>query len=187
MINMKLWITLLLTMITLALIGWNIADVSDSCTLPLLQGQAPTYQMHHIVTIVYNQLGKLSYKLEAAEVKYYTLDALGLFIQPLMVLFDEKACATWSLQADKAKLTKNQMLYLYGHVELNNLMHTSKLISIKTDNAQINLNTQDLYSDKETTFCGTNFSAHGMQMRGNLRTKTAELINNVKSKYEMQN
>lgn len=183
----KLWITLLLTVIALALIGWNMADFSDDDNSLPVNNQDPTYQSQHTVTVVYNPAGQLSYKLVAEEVKYYTADELSWFTQPVMTLFDEHAVATWSIRADRAKLTKNRMLYLYGHVEVNSLTTTSQLEKIKTDNAQINLVTQDVSSDDEVTLFGTNFTSNGMKMRGNLRNKTAELIDKVKTNYEIQN
>ncbi|ATM76720.1 MULTISPECIES: LPS export ABC transporter periplasmic protein LptC [Serratia] len=183
----KLWITILLTVIALALIGWNMADFSDDDNSVPVNNQDPTYQSQHTVTVVYNPAGQLSYKLVAEEVKYYTADELSWFTQPVMTLFDEHAVATWSIRADRAKLTKNRMLYLYGHVEVNSLTTTSQLEKIKTDNAQINLVTQDVSSDDEVTLFGTNFTSNGMKMRGNLRNKTAELIDKVKTNYEIQN
>lgn len=149
--------------------------------------QDPTYQSQHTVTVVYNPAGKLNYKLVAEDAKYYTAGELSWFTQPVMTLFDENAVATWSVRADRAKLTKDRMLYLYGHVEVNSLTTTSQLEKIKTDNAQVNLVTQDVTSDDEVTLYGTNFTSNGMKMRGNLRTKTAELIDKVKTNYEIQN
>lgn len=183
----KLWITVLLTVFVLALIGWNMADFGDNGSSVPVNNEDPTYQSQHTVTVVYNPAGQLSYKLVAEEVKYYTADELSWFTQPVMTLFDEKAVATWSIRADRAKLTKNRMLYLYGHVEVNSLTTTSQLEKIKTDNAQINLVTQDVSSDDEVTLFGTNFTSNGMKMRGNLRNKTAELIDKVKTNYEIQN
>ncbi|AHG19767.1 lipopolysaccharide transporter [Chania multitudinisentens RB-25] len=183
----KLWISIVLLVIALALIGWNMADINyDSPSAPV-NLQDPTYQSQHTVTVVYNPTGKLSYKLVAEEVKYYTEDELSWFTQPVMTLFDEYALPTWSIRADRAKLTKERMLYLYGNVEVNSLTTTSQLEKIKTDNAQINLITQDVSSDDEVTLFGTNFTSKGMKMRGNLREKTAELIDKVKTNYEIQN
>ncbi|WP_156294105.1 LPS export ABC transporter periplasmic protein LptC [Serratia oryzae] len=183
----KLWITLILAVIVLALIGWNMADFSDESSSAPINNQDPTYQSQHTVTVVYSPTGKLNYKLVAEEVKYYTADELGWFTQPVMTLFNDDAVATWSVRADRAKLTKDRMLYLYGHVEVNSLTTTSQLEKIKTDNARVNLVTQDVYSDDEVTLFGTNFTSNGMKMRGNLRDKTAELIDKVKTNYEIQN
>ncbi|MFC0228162.1 LPS export ABC transporter periplasmic protein LptC [Serratia aquatilis] len=183
----KLWITLILLVVTLALIGWNMTNVNDNGSSVPLNDQDPTYQSQHTVTIVYSPTGKLNYKLVAEEVKYYTTEELSWFTLPVMTLFDENAVATWSVRADRAKLTKDRMLYLYGHVEVNSLTTTSQLEKIKTENAQVNLITQDVSSDDEVTLFGTNFTSNGMKMRGNLRNKTAELIDKVKTNYEIQN
>jgi len=184
----KLWITLLLAIITLALIGWNMAHFSDDAApQPVNDQAAPMYQSEHTVTVVYNPVGKLSYKLVAEDVKYYAAGELSWFTQPVMTLFDEEALATWSVRADRAKLIKKWILYLYGHVEVDSLTTTSQLEKIKTDNARVNLSTQDVSSDEEVTIYGTNFTSNGMKMRGNLRAKTAELIDKVKTNYEIQN
>lgn len=183
----KLWMTLLLALAALALIGWNLADLDgESNTVPL-NTQDPTYQSQHTVTVVYNPTGKLNYKLVAEDVKYFTAEQLSWFTQPVMTLFDENAVATWSVRADRAKLTNDRMLYLYGHVEVNSLTQTSQLEKIKTDNAIVNLITQDVSSDDEVTLFGAGFTSNGMKMRGNLRNKTAELIEKVNTYYEIQN
>ncbi|WP_411705193.1 LPS export ABC transporter periplasmic protein LptC [Edaphovirga cremea] len=183
----KLWMTLLLALAALALIGWNLADLDgESNTVPL-NTQDPTYQSQHTVTVVYNPTGKLNYKLVAEDVKYFTTEQLSWFTQPVMTLFDENAVATWSVRADRAKLTNDRMLYLYGHVEVNSLTQTSQLEKIKTDNAIVNLITQDVSSDDEVTLFGAGFTSNGMKMRGNLRNKTAELIEKVNTYYEIQN
>lgn len=77
------------------------------------------------------------------------------------------------------------MLYLYGHVEVDSLTADAQL-KIRTDNAQVNLITQDVASDDEVTLFGIGFTSDGMRMRGNLRDKTAELIEKVKTSYEIQ-
>lgn len=50
----------------------------------------------------------------------------------------------------------------------------------------MNLITQDVASDDEVTLFGIGFTSEGMRMRGNLRDKTAELIEKVKTSYEIQ-
>ena len=95
------------------------------------QRSDPTYQSQHTVTVVYNPAGKLNYKLVAEDAKYYTAGELSWFTQPVMTLFDENAVATWSVRADRAKLTKDRMLYLYGHVEVNSLTTTSQLEKLR--------------------------------------------------------
>ncbi|HAI07391.1 MULTISPECIES: LPS export ABC transporter periplasmic protein LptC [Pantoea] len=180
------WMTLILTLIALVLIGWNLTN-QDENTPVATDNQAPTYTSADSHTVVYNPQGALSYKLVSDKVTYFSDQELSWFDNPVMTTYDENKVPTWTLRADKAKLTKDRMLYLYGHVELNTLTQDSQLDRVKTDNAQVNLVTQDVTSDDQVTLYGRSFNSTGMKMRGNLRTKNAELIEKVKTSYEIQN
>lgn len=181
------WITLLLALVAIVLIGWNLADTNDSTTPTAGNGQEPTYTSQTSNTVVYNPQGSLNYKLISDKVTYFSVDAVSWFDNPVMTTYDENKIPTWSVRADKAKLTNDRMLYLYGHVEVNSLTQDAQLQRIKTDNAIVNLVTQDVTSEDQVTLYGISFNSTGMKMRGNLRNKTAELIEKVKTSYEIQN
>ncbi|MET1452062.1 LPS export ABC transporter periplasmic protein LptC [Yersinia enterocolitica] len=182
----RLWITLSLALIALALIGWNISGFNQQDTQATIDDNEPSSQSQHTVTVVFNPVGQLNYKLVAEEVQNFNAQQLTWFTRPVMTMFDENAVATWTVRADRAKLTDDKMLYLYSHVEVDSLTPDAQLQKIKTDNAQVNLITQDVSSDDEVTLFGVGFTSNGMKMRGNLRDKTAELIEKVKTSYEIQ-
>lgn len=181
------WMTLLLALIAIVLIGWNLTANDDNESAVNNDSNEPTYRSDSSHTVVYNPEGALSYKLVSDKVTYFSADAVSWFDNPVMTTYDENKVPTWSVRGDKAKLTNDRMLYLYGHVEVNSLTRDAQLERIKTDNAQINLTTQDVTSDDQVTLYGRNFNSTGMKMRGNLRKKTAELIEKVKTSYEIQN
>ncbi|WP_313118670.1 LPS export ABC transporter periplasmic protein LptC [Pantoea septica] len=177
------WITLILALIALVLIGWNLTSQDDSSAPVAANDQEPTYTSANSNTVVYNPQGALAYKLVSDKVTYFATDEVSWFDKPVMTTYDENKVPTWSVRADKAKLTKDRMLYLYGHVEVNTLTQDSQLQRIKT----VNLVSQDVTSDDQVTLFGRGFNSTGMKMRGNLRTKNAELIEKVKTYYEIQN
>lgn len=181
------WITLVLALLAMVLIGWNLTDSDDNGTAVATDAQEPTYTSQTSNTVVYNPQGALSYKLVSDKVTYFSEDEISWFDNPIMTTYDENKIPTWSVRADKAKLTKDRMLYLYGHVEVNSLTQDAQLERIKTDNAIVNLVTQDVTSEDQVTLYGKSFNSTGMKMRGNLRKKTAELIEKVKTSYEIQN
>ncbi|ROR06140.1 LPS export ABC transporter periplasmic protein LptC [Erwinia sp. JUb26] len=181
------WITLLLTLIAIILIGWNLADSDNGDATVSNNDSEPTYLSDNSHTVVYNPEGGLSYRLVSDKVTYFSADAISWFDNPKMTTYDENKVATWSVRADKAKLTNDRMLYLYGNVEVNSLTKDAQLEKIKTDNALVNLTTQDVTSNDRVTLYGRSFNSTGMKMRGNLRKKTAELIEKVKTSYEIQN
>ena len=180
------WVIILLSLVALILIGLNLAGTDDT-TQQEINPDDPTYTSEHTDTVVYSPEGALNYRLIAEHVEYFSDQALSWFTRPVLTTFDTNKVPTWSIKADKAKLTNDRMLYLYGHVEINALTEDAQLRKITTDNAQVNLITQDVASDDLVTLYGTSFNSSGLKMRGNLRSKTAELIEKVRTSYEIQN
>ena len=180
------WVIILLALAALVLIGINLTAQDDAN--PVATNIAdPTYKSQHTDTVVYSPEGALNYRLIAQNVEYFSAEGVSWFAQPVLTTFDENKVPTWSIKSDKAKLTDDKMLYLYGHVEVNALTADAQLRKITTDNAQINLVTQDVTSNDQVTLYGTTFNSTGLKMRGNLRSKNAELIEKVRSSYEIQN
>ncbi|MDZ7323647.1 MULTISPECIES: LPS export ABC transporter periplasmic protein LptC [Kosakonia] len=180
------WVIILLALAALILIGINLTAQDDPN--PVATNNAdPTYKSQHTDTVVYSPEGALNYRLIAQNVEYFSAEGVSWFAQPVLTTFDENKVPTWSIKSDKAKLTDDKMLYLYGHVEVNALTADAQLRKITTDNAQINLVTQDVTSNDQVTLYGTTFNSTGLKMRGNLRSKNAELIEKVRSSYEIQN
>ena len=152
------WVIILLSLVALVLIGLNLADKDDSGPVAVNTGD-PTYKSEHTDTVVYSPEGALSYRLIAEHVEYFSDQGLSWFTHPVLTTFDTAKVPTWSIKADKAKLTNDRMLYLYGHVEINALTEDAQLRKITTDNAQVNLITQDVSSDDLVTLYGTTFNS----------------------------
>ncbi len=180
------WVIILLALAALVLIGINLAD-QDEAGPTTVNSNEPTYQSEQSNTVVYSPEGALNYRLVAQHVEYFSEHGVSWFTQPVMTTFDANKVPTWSVKADRAKLTNDRMLYLTGHVEVNALTPDSQLRKITTDKAEINLVTQDVTSDTLVTLYGTSFNSSGLKMRGNLRSKNAELIEKVRTSYEIQN
>ncbi|EOC1165697.1 LPS export ABC transporter periplasmic protein LptC [Cronobacter sakazakii] len=180
------WVIILLALAALVLIGINLADQDESGPTTVNSNE-PTYQSEQSNTLVYSPEGALNYRLVAQHVEYFSDDGVSWFTQPVMTTFDTNKVPTWSVKADRAKLTNDRMLYLTGHVEVNALTPDSQLRKITTDKAEINLVTQDVTSDTLVTLYSTSFNSSGLKMRGNLRSKNAELIEKVRTSYEIQN
>lgn len=105
----------------------------------------------------------------------------------MLTTYDPDKTATWTIRAKRAKLTNDRMLYLYGDVQVDSLTTDTQLRQITTDNAEVNLTTQDVSSDDKVTITGTGLRSVGLQMRGNLRNRNAELIKDVQTYYEIPN
>ena len=164
------WVIILLSLLALILIGLNLANTDDTAQ-PEVNPNDPTYKKrtYRHRGIQSGRRPELSADCRARGI-FFRSGGLR-FTKPVMTTFDTNKVPTRSVRADKAKLTNDRMLYLYGHVEVNALAPDSQLRKITTDNAQINLVTQDVTSDDMVTLYGTTFNSSGLKMRGNLRSK----------------
>ena len=192
----------ILGLIALGSLGWFYSLNSDKPDLSNLvkKPDSPDYIGNKMETTVFSPEGKKQYLSTADKVKHYTVDGHTEFEMPLVYLFDvsrsnnaEKSSnpakllesQSWKLSAKKAKLTKDEMLYLEGDVIAESLEPTSRLQRIETQVAEVNLKTQDISSGTMVKINGQNFNSTGLKMVGNLRQQIATLKEQVKTYYEI--
>lgn len=187
MSNSKKWVIIILSLIVLGLIGWNLSgNDSVNMTGSVINDGQPNYQTDDSVTFVYNPTGDLAYKLVADKIDNYTQSKITWFSKPVLTTYNDAGIPTWTISSFKARLTKDNVLYLYSDVQVDSLTKESQLQRITTESAVVNLTTQDVSSDDKVTIVGQGLNSTGLKMKGNLRTKTAELIEDVKTHYVLQ-
>ena len=185
---------IILSVIALGLLAWFYRlNQDDNHFTELIKSEdRPEYIGQKMETVVYSPSGKKQYLATSLQVEYYTADGHTDFQQPKVTLLElnmpnantaEKE--SWELRADKARLTKDNMLYLEGNVVAQSLSPLSRLQRIETESAVVNLTTQDIRSDKMVTLNGQNFSSTGLKLTGNLQQQVANLKEQVKTHYEI--
>ena len=184
--------TVFLSVITLVLLAWYYSLNQDDQQLATLikKEESPEYIGHKMSTVVYSPTGKKQYLAVSDKVEYYNYDGHTNFERPLVYLFEIENQKTqqkesWKLSADRAILTKDNMLYLKGNVIAETLLPQSKLQRIETEDAKVNLNTQDISSDSTVKINGQNFTSTGLKLTGNLQQQIANLKEQVKTYYEI--
>lgn len=184
--------TLFLSVTALGLLAWYYSLNQDNQQLTELikKEESPEYIGHKMSTVVYSPTGQKQYLAVSDKVEYYNYDDHTDFQQPLVYLFEIENQKTqqkesWKLRADSARLTKDNMLYLKGNVVAETLLPQSKLQRIETQDAIVNLTTQDISSDNMVKINGQNFSSTGLKLTGNLQQQTAHLKEQVKTHYEI--
>ncbi|MGP1939419.1 MAG: LPS export ABC transporter periplasmic protein LptC [Arsenophonus sp. ET-DL9-MAG3] len=187
--KVKFYINIILILIVLVLIGINLANFNQSKTLAIIDvnDNQPNFKIGKAITHIYTPTGKLIYKLIMDEMHRFSKNKTSLFINPILMTYETEDVPTWVIRANKAKLMNDNMLYLYGNVQVNSLNSSSNLRQILTENAIINLITKDVSSNSKVTIIGIGLRSVGMKMYGNMKTYTAELIKDVKTYYEVKN
>ena len=184
--------TVFLSAITLVLLAWYYSLNQDEQQLATLikKEESPEYIGHKMSTVVYSPTGQKQYLAVSDKVEYYDYDGHTNFERPLVYLFEIENQKTqqkesWKLSADRAILTKDNMLYLKGNVIAETLLPQSKLQRIETEDAKVNLNTQDISSDNTVKINGQHFTSTGLKLTGNLQQQIANLKEQVKTYYEI--
>ncbi|URJ23183.1 LPS export ABC transporter periplasmic protein LptC [Blochmannia endosymbiont of Camponotus sp. C-003] len=145
-----------------------------------------THQGNDIIVNIYNKTGQLQFKLTAHCIQHFSNQKITWFMYPSITSFNNKNIPTWKIIANQAKLNSEQTLHLYGYVHINNLINNTCFQSIITNQATINLITQDIISNETVIIHGHYFYSVGMKMYANLHTQTAKLIDNAQTCYEIQ-
>lgn len=185
--------TVILSVIALCLLTWfyTLNQKDEDLSSLIKKDEQPEYVGHNMQTLVYSPTGQKQYQATAKQVEYFQQDGRTHFILPDVLLFEitsEKSQQkhSWTLRADKAVLTKDNMLYLSGNVIAQSLLNDSKLQRVETQQATVNLKTQDITSDQAVKINGLNFTSTGLKLVGNLQQQTATLKEQVKTYYEIQ-
>lgn len=145
--------------------------------------ELPVYQSNKMLTIIYDMEGKPLYYINAVTVKHFDESGNTEFDLPDITLFDKTHQPSWFIKSKRATLTKENLLYLYTDVQLNNLSHDAQIKVITTDNAKVDLNTQLVTSDDPVMMKGDSFYSTGVGLLGDLKVKTAHILDNVKTYY----
>ncbi|URJ29748.1 LPS export ABC transporter periplasmic protein LptC [Blochmannia endosymbiont of Camponotus sp.] len=152
----------------------------------LVNKEIYTHQGNNVVINTYYTTGQLKFKLTAYCIQHFSNQKITWFKHPNVTAFNEKNTPIWKITANQARLDHGKILHLHGHVHMNNLIDSAYFQSIKTNQAIINLITQDIIADKKVIIHGRYFYSVGMKMHANLHTQTIKLIDSTQTYYEIQ-
>lgn len=176
----------------MVLLGWHylLNQPSEDLTAKIKSKDMPDYVAQGVNTLVYSLDGIQQYFAEADKVVYFQENGTTLFTMPVVYLFQMNKQTnlierSWKLRSNHAQLDKDKMLYLTGNVLIESLLPESKIKTLTTENAQVNLTTQDILSDTMVSVAGAQFVTTGNRLQGNLRQQIATLKEQVKTQYEI--
>ena len=191
---------LILAVITLGLLAWfyTLHQDDEKLTDLIKPPEKPEYIGQKMETVVFSPTGEKQYVALSDKVEHFTFDGHTDFTKPVVYVLDvpinkddtgsavKNQIESWKLTADKATLSKDNMLNLKGNVVAQSLVESSKLQRIATESAVVNLKTQDITSNSMVTINGQNLTSTGLKLTGNLKQQIATLKEQVKTHYEIQ-
>ena len=187
---------IVLVVIALAVLSWyySLNQQEEPDLIARIQtSDSPDYTANRMETTLYSIDGRKQYVATADQVEYFQKNGDTVFKSPVVYLFEtaktnpEGLVRSWKLSADQAKITNDKILYLDNNVAIQSLLPESKIHSLNTSSAVVNLTTQDITSDTIVSVVGQGFTTTGKSMIGNLRQQVATLKEQVQTHYEIKN
>lgn len=186
---------IVLLVIALGLLSWyySLNQQGESQLGARIQtNDSPDYIANKMETVLYSVDGRKQYLAIADQVEYFRNSGDAVFKSPVVYLFENaqesnNLVRSWKISADQAKISHDKILYLNENVAIESLLPESKIHSLKTSSAVVNLATQDITSDTMVSVYGQNFTTTGKRMNGNLRQQVAILKEQVQTHYEIKN
>ncbi|WP_324005396.1 LPS export ABC transporter periplasmic protein LptC [Pasteurella multocida] len=179
--------------LALALLAWfySLNQSEPSLNTLIKKPDSPEYVGQKMKTTVFSPTGKKHYVAISDSVEHFALSGQTHFQKPEVYLFELETenqlsnKENWKASANKAILTKENMLYLEGNVVVESLLSPSRLQRVETESAVINLSTQDISSEHAVKIYGQHFHSTGLKLTGNLQQQIATLKEQVNTYYEI--
>ncbi len=184
---MNLRLNIILIIIVTILAGWffKLQQGDDNLENLIKKEGQPEYIGDKITTSVYDNNGNVQYFAQADEIKNYEETGRVELVNPLLNLFSSiNSLKEWQVTSLDAEISKDKILHLVGDVKIDNLNINSKIKHIRTKELFVDLNTQDISTDKEIVILGIGFHTKGKGLSGNLKKQVATLKTNVKTQIE---
>lgn len=182
---------IILSIIAITLLAWfySLNQEKREHSALVKSENGPEYSGANMHTTVFSPTGQKQYLATADQVEHYANNGETKFILPKLYLYEltqESPKQSWSISANNAILTKDNLLFLNGNVRVDSLLESRKLQKIETQSAVIDLKTQDISSDSSVKINGYNFYSTGLKLQGNLQQQIATLKEQVKTYYEIK-
>jgi lipopolysaccharide export system protein LptC len=165
---------------------WYTNTINDEIAAEHKQDSSkPDYILYDVTQVSFNADGHLSGTIKAEQLKHFDQSHLSTFVMPKYTLYSQQRNSVWLLTAETGQLDhKSDILELNRNVHIQSLTHTSPVQSLTTENVDVHLNTDMLYSNDEVTIQGELFTIHGIGMIGDLTKELLEIKENIEGFYE---
>ncbi|MFC3023213.1 LPS export ABC transporter periplasmic protein LptC [Vibrio zhugei] len=146
--------------------------------------ELPMFSGNNLNNVSYNDQGIRSYVIQSKHLDYYAKSGDTIFQSPILKVYQQGTKQEWQVTAQRAVLSKKQVLTLYDDVVAKNLLRQSSFEKMTTAKLNIKLDSRDFWADNPVDLKGPQFETHGQAMKGNFADNTAVLYKHVQGRYE---
>lgn len=163
-----------------ALGAWRFFSVDEPETAPPSAVYQPDFTAEVLRSVEYNTDGEIVRRTFADKMEHYAELGMTMFTNPVIILYDETAEATWKVQAKEGVFNNNDAT-LRDQVLIKNMKKNDYIDVISTNYLKMNLNDGVVRSDELITVSGDLFNQTGIGLEGNFNTQYMSILKQVKA------
>lgn len=183
--------TLLILILVIAVAGvvlWRPLFIGDEDEVPDLTDQdTPDFIAEGLRTRIFETDGRLAHQLFADRMEHFSLSGLTRLTNPEYVSFLSEAPETagnqWEITAENGYFYNDESLLLETNVLIRNLSGQGYIQRIETQQLDIDLQAQLLYTEAPVTILGARFEMRGNGLQIDLEAQQVKLVEHVQTIY----
>ena len=162
---------------------WRFFSPDDESTTAPSTVYQPDFTAKILRSVEFSIEGKIIRRIFADSMEHYGELGMTMFTNPVIIIYDENAQATWKIQAKEGNFSSDDVATLRNDVVIKNMNKNDYIDVITTSYLQLELANNLVRSDQLITISGDLFNQTGIGLEGDLKQEYMTILKQVKAIY----
>lgn len=162
---------------------WRFFSPDEQTTTPASTEYQPDFTAQVLRSVEFSIEGKIIRRTFADSMAHYGDLGMTMFTNPVIILYDDNAQATWKIQAKEGNFSSDDVATLRNDVVIKNMTKNDYIDVITTSYLQLELDDNLVRSDQLITITGDLFNQTGIGLEGDLKQEYMTILKQVKAIY----
>ncbi|SQD79703.1 LPS export ABC transporter periplasmic protein LptC [Moritella yayanosii] len=162
---------------------WRFFSPDEPSTTTTSTEYQPDFTAEVLRSVEFSIEGKIIRRIFADSMEHYGELGMTMFTNPVIILYDDNAQATWKIQAKEGNFSSEDVATLRNDVIIKNMTKNDYIDVITTSYLQLELTKNLVSSDQLITITGALFSQTGIGLEGDLKQEYLTILKQVKAIY----
>jgi len=162
---------------------WRFFSPDDESTTAQSTQYQPDFTAQTLRSVEFSIEGKIIRRIFADSMEHYGELGMTMFTNPVIIIYDENAQATWKIQAKEGNFSSDDVATLRNDVVIKNMNKNDYIDVITTSYLQLELADNLVRSDQLITITGDLFNQTGVGLEGDLKQEYMTILKQVEAIY----
>lgn len=162
---------------------WRFFSPDEQTAIPASSEYQPDFTAQELRSVEFSIEGKIIRRTFADSMAHYSELGMTMFTNPVIILYDDNAQATWKIQAEEGNFSNDDVATLRNDVVIKNMTKNDYIDVITTSYLQLELAESLVRSDQLITITGDLFNQTGIGLEGDLKQEYMTILKQVKAIY----